>query len=186
MTLCWPFVAAGLSLVFVTRVHAIYRQIVEKSTTFCKYFDKLSKLFRNQIVGPGAVVLATTANTMAPRDKVEFSPLHCAAQCPRGCVADFVRARAPALRTAFRDLHHLRTTLVVLAALLRAGLFGVRRLWLHWPCLPRASLCCFCRRHRYVTAFRFRVACCGAAADENDTLPAIEAATTAPHNVSNQ
>jgi len=185
LTLCWPFVAAGLSLVFVTRVHAIYRQIVEKSTTFCKYFGRLSKLFRNQIVGPRAVVLATTADAVSPRDEVKLSALHCAAQCPRGCVADFRRARAPAPRTAFRDLHHLRATLVVLATLFGAGLFGVRCLWLHWSHLARAPLCCL-GRHRYVTAFRFRVACCGAAADENDTLPAIEAATTAPHNVSNQ
>jgi len=186
LTLCWPFVAAGLSLAFVARMYRVYRQIVDTSTVLQKYFGKLSKLFRNQIVGPGAVVLATTANTVAPRDKVKFSPLHCAAQCSRGCVADFHRARAPALGAAFRDLHHLRTTLVSLAVLIRAGLFGVRCFWLHWSRFPRAPLCCFRRRHRYVTAFRFRVACCGAAADENDTLPAIEAATTAPHNVSNQ
>ena len=185
MTLCWPFVAAGLSLVFVTRVHAIYRQIVEKSTTFCKYFGRLSKLFRNQIVGPRAVVLATTADAVSPRDEVKFSPLHRAAQCPRGCVADFVRSRAPALRAAFRDLHHLRATLVLLVALPGAGLFGVRCLWLHRSRFPCAPLCCLgC--HRYVTAFRFRAVCCGAAADENDTLPAMDAATTAPHNVSNQ
>jgi hypothetical protein len=72
------------------------------------------------------------------------------------------------------------------AALFSAGLFGVRCLWLHWLHLARAPLCCFRRRHRYVTAFRFRVACCGAAADENDTLPAMDAATTAPQSVSNQ
>jgi len=185
LTLCWPFVAAGLSLVFVTRVHAIYRQIVEKSTTFCKYFGRLSKSFRNQIVGPRAVVLATGTDTVPPRDEVELPPLHCAAQCSRGCVADFGRARAPAPRTAFRNLHHLRATLVVLAALLSAGLFGVRCLWLHWSHLACAPLFCF-GRHRYVTAFRFRVACCGAAADENDTLPAMDAATTAPQSVSNQ
>jgi len=186
LTLCWPFVAAGLSLAFVARMYRVYRQIVDTSTVLQKYFGKLSKLFWNQVVGPGAVVLATTANAVAPRHKVKFSPLHCAAQCPRGCVADFFRARASAFGASLRDLHHLRATLVSLAVLIRAGLFGVRCFWLHWSRFPRAPLCCFRRRHRYVTAFRFRVACCGAAADENDTLPAIEAATTAPHNVSNQ
>ena len=31
-----------LSLVFVTRVHVMYRQFDEKSTTFCKFFGNLS------------------------------------------------------------------------------------------------------------------------------------------------
>jgi len=185
LTLCWPFVAAGLSLVFVTRVHAIYRQIVEKSTTFCKYFGRLSKSFRDQVVSASPVVLAATANAVSPRDKIKFAALHCSAQCSRGCVANFLRARAPALRAALWNLHHLRATLVRLAGLFGAGLFGFRCLWLHWLHLARASFCRF-GRHRYVTAFRFRVACCGAAADENDTLPAMDAATTAPQIVSNQ
>ena len=167
-------------------MHLCYRQFVDAPTILRKVFGNLSKSFRNQIVGPGAVVLATTANAVAPRHKVKFSPLHCAAQCPRGCVADFFRARASAFGASLRDLHHLRATLVSLAVLIRAGLFGVRCLWLHWSRFPGAPLCCFRRRHKYVTAFRFRVACCGAAADENDTLPAMDAATTAPQTVSNQ
>ena len=174
-----------LSLAFVARMYRVYRQIVERSTTLWKVFGILSKSFRDQIIGPGAVVLTATANAVAPRNKVEFSALHCAAQCSRGCVANFHRARAPALGATFRDLHHLRATLISLAVLLRAGLFGVRCFWLHWSRFPRAPLCCF-RRHRYVTAFRFRVACCGAACAENDTLPAMDAATTAPQSVSNQ
>ena len=166
-------------------MYRVYRQFVERSTIFRKYFGKLSKSFRNQIIRPRAVVLATGANAVSPRHKIKFSPLHCSAQCPRGCVADFGRARAPAPRTAFRNLHHLRATLVSLAVLLSAGLFGVRCLWLHRSRFPCAPLCCLgC--HRYVTAFRFRAVCCGAACAENDTLPAMDAATTAPHNVSNQ
>jgi len=186
LTLCWPFVAAGLSLAFVARMYRVYRQSVERSTVLQKQFGKLSKSFRDQIIGPRAVVLATTANAVAPRDEVKFSPLHRAAQCPRGCVADFVRSCAAAPRAALWDLHHLRAPLVLLAVLLSAGLFGFRCLWLHWPCLPCAPLCCFGCRHRYVTAFRFRAVCCGAACAENDTLPAMDAATTAPQIVSNQ
>jgi hypothetical protein len=39
-------VAAGLSLAFVARMYRVYRQIVERSTVFRKYFGKLSKNVR--------------------------------------------------------------------------------------------------------------------------------------------